>query len=101
VTHGTTESTADTPQVDQIFSIRASVTGLTQRGAHVHDVDNVAQKHRRARHRDDSVIMAVDTSSTPALDSRIAVTSHDSDGFTHTMLTNTNNWYIVGYLAFG
>ena len=99
LTHGTTQSTADTPQQDHTYSIGASVTGITQRCAHVHDIDNQATSTIAVGHRDDSVIMTTDTSA--ALDSQIAVSSHDSDGFTYSMPTSALSGYLVGYLALG
>jgi uncharacterized spore protein YtfJ len=99
LTHGTTQSTADTPQQDMMYSIGACVAGVTQRCSHLHDVDNQANTVVGRGHRDDSVIMTSDA--TPALDSRITISSLDSDGFTYTMPTSTLNGYLVGYLALG
>jgi uncharacterized spore protein YtfJ len=99
LTHGTTQSTADTLQQDEIWSIGAAITGVTQMCAHVHDVDNQANSVIARGHRNDSV--AATTDSSAALDSRVAISSLDSDGFTYTMPTNTNNGYLVGFLALG
>jgi hypothetical protein len=99
VTHGTTENTADTRSAEFIWSIGASLTGITQRSGSAHDIHNLAVSDTPCSSRADSVAHTISTAA--ALDSTVSISSHDSDGFTYTMPTSTNNGYLVGYLALG
>lgn len=99
VTHGTTENAADTRGSEFIWSVGASLTGITQRSASYHDIHNLAVSDTPCSSRADGVITTISTAA--AIDSVVSVSSHDSDGFTYTMPTSTNNGYIAGYLALG
>jgi hypothetical protein len=103
VSHGIkTENAADTPTAEYALSIGASVgTGgsITQRYGLDHSGDNLALANTPTAIGNDGVV--VGTSNLTSVTTKVAISSHDSDGFTYTMPVSTNSGQLVGYLALG
>jgi mannose/cellobiose epimerase-like protein (N-acyl-D-glucosamine 2-epimerase family) len=98
VSHGTTQSTADTGQTNFCFSMGAVITGGVQLYDHAFSLNAAATSTVATAHGNNSVIA---TTASAAIDSKISVDSLDSDGFTYSMPVSTLSGYLVGYLALG
>lgn len=99
ISHGTTESTADTFQDHAMMSIGAA-SGATTRTAQAYSSeDNLADSEAATALETDAVYIHLDLAD--AIDGLMDVKSFDADGFTCVMDDADPGAAFVGYVAFG